>query len=404
MPLYKYNSFSRRGKKVTGTIDASTLQAAKELLRGQGLMPITLSEVSAGDVGNIFTRLFEKKIDVKSKVLFTKQLGVLLRSGVPLLQGMELLAEQFEGKFKRVLIAIKDGLKEGQGLAQGMAKYPRVFSNVYIQLVRAGEATGKLESILENLTVYLEKAEETRKRVKKALSYPIMMLSFAVLVVMGMLMFVVPRITETFKQMGKELPGPTLLLMNMSDALLNHYIIILVVGISLIVGISYWKSTKGGRRKLDELFLKLPLISYFSKTKAVVQFTKTLGMLLESGVNLAEALDIVTKIVTNSVLTGKLEEAREKIIKQGKIAQYLKETGIFPPIASYMISTGEESGKLAEMLLSVGQDYDRELTELTDGLTAKINPIMMLVMGVIVTFIVLAIFMPIMQMGDIPDM
>ena len=177
-----------------------------------------------------------------------------------------------------------------------------------------------------------------------------------------------------------------------------------VLFIAIVVGFKYWKSTSAGRRKLDELILKLPMISYFSKTKAVVQFSKTLGMLLESGVNLAEALDIVCNIVTNTVLTGKLKAARDKIIKEGKIAAYLKETGMFPSIASYMISSGEESGKLAEMLLTVGEDYDRELTELADGLTEKINPIMMLVMGVIVTFIVLAIFMPIMQMGDMPGM
>ena len=141
MPLYQYNSFSRRGKKTSGTIDASTLQAAKELLRGQGLMPITVKEVTAGETGNIFTRLFEKKVDVKSIVLFTKQLAVLLKSGVPLLQAMELLAEQFEGKFKRILIAIKDNLKEGQALAEGMAKYPKAFSNVYVQWVKAVDAT-----------------------------------------------------------------------------------------------------------------------------------------------------------------------------------------------------------------------------------------------------------------------
>ena len=405
MPLYEYDSYSRRGKRVKGSIDAPSIQAAKQLLQGQGLMPVDVKEsASEAHQGFSIRQLFEKKVDTKSKVLFTKQLGVLLRSGVPLLQAIELLTNQFEGAFNRILINIKDGLKSGESLADGMRKNPKVFSNVYVQLVRAGEATGKLEVILERLTVYLEKSEETKKRIKKALSYPLTMLGFAGLVVIGMLTFIVPRITGTFTQMGKELPGPTLLLMNLSDALLNNYILIGIGGVVISVGFLSWKSSKGGKRALDRFFLRLPLTSYFSKTKAVVQFAETLGMLLESGVNLAEALDIVSNIIDNTVLKTQLGEARDKIIKEGKIAKYLKETGIFPPIASYMISTGEESGKLSHMLLTVGQDYDRELTDLTESLTAKINPIMMLVMGVIVTFIILAIFMPIMQMGDMPGM
>ena len=171
----------------------------------------------------------------------------------------------------------------------------------------------------------------------------------------------------------------------------------------MILGFSYWKSTPNGSYKFDEIVLKLPLISYFSKTKAVVQFSQTLGMLLESGVNLSEALDIVCNIIDNKVLTKKLLEAKESIIKEGKISKYLKKTGMFPAIASYMISTGEESGKLSDMLLTVGQDYDTELTEITDSLTAKITPVMTIVMAAIVLFIVLAIFLPTMEMSNIME-
>lgn len=401
MPLYKYESFNKRGKKVSGTIDAASSQAAITILRGQGLMPIKVEETSQEAAGvSFWSRLFRKKIDLRTKVLFTKQLGVLLKSGIPLLQALELLTEQFEGDFKHILINIKDGVKAGESLASEMAKYKRVFPNVYTQLVKAGEASGKLEVILNRLTSYLERTEETQKKIKKAMAYPIAMISFSLLIVVGVISFLVPRLKDMFSNMGKELPGPTQFLISLSDLFLNNYIIITIVTLVLIVAFMYWQGTPKGRYRIHATILKIPMFAYFSKTRAVVQFSKTLGMLLESGVNLSEALDIVCKIVDNEILRKKLLEARENIIKEGKIAKYLKKTGMFPAIASYMISTGEESGELAQMLMTVGADYDAELSELTEGLTNKITPIMTIIMAVIILFIILSIFLPVMQMGE----
>ncbi len=405
MPFYQYDSFNRSGKRVTGTIDASSTESAKKILKGQGLMPFKIEEVGA-DTGKFdFMSIFEGKIDLKTKIVFTKQLAVLLRAGVPLLQSLELLVEQFEKKFKRILINVKDGVKGGQTLASQLNNYPKVFSNVYVQLVKAGEATGKLHLILIRLTDYLQRSEDTKRRVKKATSYPLFVLSFSFAVIIALITFLVPRITELFEKMGnKELPGPTLFLKNLSDLIKNNYFILSFVFIGLIFVITYWKSTPAGKNKLDELFLWLPLTSYFSKTKAVVQFSQTLGMLLEAGVNLSEALDIVCNIVENTVLVKKLQAAKEKIIKEGKISKYLKETGIFPNIASYMISTGEKSGQLSEMLLTVGLDYEEDLKEITDSLVAKVGPITTMITGAIIGFIVLAVFLPIADMGNMPGM
>jgi type II secretory pathway component PulF len=401
MPLFSHQSFNKKGELISGKIDATSLNAAKDLLRGQGLMPTKILSLEHGNAEHWYSFLFEKNIEFKSIILFTRQLSVLLRSGVPLLQAIELLTEQFDGQMQRVLISIKDGLKSGEPFAAELAKHPRVFSNIYVQLARAGEASGKLEVILDRLTVYLERTEEQKKRIKKAMTYPIVMLCFALLVMVGFIVGILPRMTDMFTKSGQELPGPTQLMINMSDFLTNHYLG-LGIGITLfVVSFMYWSRTSEGRLKIDSFLLKAPLLTYFVKTKAVVQFCKTLGMLLESGVHLPEALDIVSNIVDNKVLVHKLSEARDKIIKEGKIAKYLKETGIFPSIASYMISTGEQSGKLAPMLITVGNDYDDELNEIIDGLTAAINPIMTVVLAGIVVFIVLSIFMPIMQMGDI---
>lgn len=401
MPLYQYESFNKRGARVTGTIDAPTQQSAKEILQGQGLMPTKIAEMSTERTHFTLASLFEKKIDQKTVILFTKQLAVLLKSAVPLLQALELLLEQFDGRFRRLLVSVKDGVKSGESFAKELGKHPKVFSNVYVQLVRAGEASGKLDLILFRLTEYLERSEETKKTVKKAMTYPIAMLSFSALVVVGLLTVLVPRLKGVFEKMGKELPGPTQFLISISDFVQNNIVFMIIFLVAFGIFFVYWRSTPKGKYKIDDLFLKFPLTAYFSRTKAVVQFSKTLGMLLESGVNLSEGLDIVCNIVDNKVLTQKLNDARGKIIKEGKIAKYLKETGIFPNIASYMISTGEQSGKLADMLLTVGNDYDTELKEITEGLTSKITPVMTIVMGFIIGFIILSIFLPIMSMGDL---
>lgn len=400
MPLYTYDSYNKSGARVKGKIDASTLAAAREALRGQGLMPVNITELRAESTTSPLMMLFEKKVEVKDVVLFTKQLSVLLRSGVPLLQAIELLMDQFEGPLHRILVSVRDGIKSGEPLANELAKYPRVFSNIYVQLVRAGEASGKLEILLERLTTYLQKSEETKKRIAGALRQPMIMLSFSGLLLVGLMTFLVPKMKDMLSKAGQDLPAATKVMLVLSDFMVANYLALIFVFLGIVVGFTYWKNTPQGKYQMDALFLRLPLISYFAKTKAVVEFSKTLGMLLESGVNLSEALDIVCNIIENKILTTRLNEARDKIIKEGKIAKYLKETHIFPPIASYMISTGEQSGKLAEMLTTVGNDYDVELEEITNGLTEAIQPIMLIVMGGMVLIIIGTIFLPIMQMGN----
>ncbi len=402
MPLYKYESYNRSGKIVSGTIDVSSLDMAKKTLQGQGLMPFRIEEFGSDKIEAFAISFFEPQIDIKTKIIFTKQLAVLLKAGVPLLQALELLIEQFEKKFKRILINVKDGVKSGNSFASELGKYPKVFSNIYVQLVRAGEASGKLHLILEKLIDYMAREEDTKQRVKKATNYPMFVLGFSALVVIVLIKVLVPRITDIFVKMSKtELPGPTLFLKNVSDFLNNNFFSISIIFTVIFLLFLYWKSTQNGKKSLDELFLKIPMISYFSKTKAVVQFCQTLGILLSAGVNLAESLDIVSNIVENSVLHDKLEIAKGNIIKEGKIAKYLKQTEIFPNIATYMIETGEQSGNLDNMLLTVGVDYDEELKNIIDGLVAKIGPITTIITGLIIGFIVISVFLPIASMGDL---
>jgi len=400
MALYSYQAFTKEGKKVSGYLDASSQQEVKDRLVQQGSYPIIIEPAREGSQGGFFKRFFSRGVKAKDKILFTKQLAVLLKSGIPLLQAIELLIDQMTGTLRSILITVKDDIKEGSSFADALKKYPKVFDNIYVQLVRAGEASGKLEMILERLTGFLERNQEMRARIKSALSYPLIQLGVAGLVVAVMLIWVVPTMAENFAESGKELPGATQLLITISDFFVQHYLLILIGGIIIYSSYAYWSSTNSGRRFLDKLKLRIPGIRYFARTGAVVQFCQTLGMLIESGVNLSEALDIVVQITDNRVLKDALNEARDKIIKQGKIAQYLKETGLFPPIAIHLIKTGEQSGQLDFMLLTVAQNYEQDLKEAADSLASKISPVLLIVMAIIVGFIVIAIAMPIMQMGE----
>lgn len=391
MPLYAYEALSRDGKRSHGVIDAPSLQGARQQLTGQGLYLVKL-EQTREDVGvSLFRRLFAGKVTVKQKILFTKQLAILLRSGVPLLQAVDLLIEQFDGKLHTMLVAIRDELKEGIALATALQRYPSVFDNIYVQLVRAGEASGNLEVILERLTEFLERRESIAKRIKGALQYPMIQLSVVGIVLVVLMVWVVPQITGQFASRGRELPATTAALIAISNIFVHYWIVLLILLILLIVGFQTAARTDQGKLWLDTMKLRLPLIKYLTKTNAVVQFSYTLGMLLEGGVNLSEALDIVVKTVDNKVLSEALKAARDNIVKQGKIAQYLKQTGMFPAIAIYLIQTGEQSGELDKMLLTVARNYEADSQELIDRLTGALSPIMLVVMALVVGFIVLAI-------------
>jgi len=400
MALYFYRAFSREGKKVTGYLDASSTAAIKEQLTRQGFFPVSIIPASEEKKGKWWQKLFEKPIRPKDKILFTQQLATLLEAGIPLVQALELLSDQFTGKLRSIIITIKDNIKGGKSFADSLKKYPKAFSNIYVQLVRAGEAAGNLEVILNRLVSLMERQEELKKRIRSAMTMPIIQLVAAIVVIGFLIIKVVPGITEAFIKPGEELPFTTQVLTSMSKFLGTYYLPFIIVVIAIVAGILYWKRTASGARTVDKIKLKLPIIGHFTQMSAIVQFCQTLGMLLESGVNLSESLDIVVKVIDNKILADELRTAKDKIVKQGKIAQYLKKTKIFPPIAIYMISTGEESGQLDKMLLNVASMYEEDLKEYADKLTELIGPAMLIFMAVIVGFIVLSVVQPMMQMFE----
>lgn len=405
MALYFYRALARDGQRVSGQLDAASLQNAKELLTKRNLYPVVIESLENRNLGlPWYQRLWQRNtVTAKDLILFTKQFAVLLRSGVPVLQLLELMAEQFTGQLHLILVALRDGIKEGKSLADGLEKYPQVFSTIYVQLVRAGEATGNLEMILDRLTIYLEERQKLRKKIISTLSTPMIQLVLVVLVTIVLLTTVVPSLAQTFTQEGRELPLPTRILLAISGALTGHYILLLSFIVLSLIIFSAWHNTPRGAYLFDKFKLKIPVIGFFVRMGAVVQFSRTLGMLTDGGVTLAEALDIVCKIVSNKFLAESLMEARDNIIKEGRIAQYLKRTQVFPSIAIYLIKTGEESGELGPMLTTVAENYEEELTEYADKLSSALEPIMMIVMAAVIGFIVLSIMLPMMDQVNIAD-
>lgn len=399
MALYAYQAYTREGRRVKGQVDASSLDAAKEQLSRKNLLPTSIALAVQAPSGFSFKQLLERPVSAREKILFTKQLSVLLKAGVPLLQSLELLSEQFDGRMRRMIVALKDGVKEGSSLAEGLSHYPHIFETLYVQLVRAGEASGKLELILDRLTAHLTRRDDLRRRVKSALRMPVIQMAVIGVVTMLLMTLVVPRMAAVFLKQGVELPRQTRILLATSDFLTAHYLIMGAILLGLFVAYRAYVATESGRYVIDKIKLRIPLVGFFTRTNTIVQFSGTLGMLLEAGVNLSSAFDIVCNIVDNRVLTNTLRAARDKIIKEGKITQYLKQTEIFPPLAIYLIRTGEESGKLDEMLTNVSEIYEKELRELADGLSSSLGPILLIFMSVVVGFIVLSIVQPLMGMA-----
>ena len=400
MALYEYQAYTKNGKKIYASIDASSVLQARELVIRQGLYLIAIEPAKKGMQRSLFKRIFSRSISFADTILFTKQLTILLKSGVPLLQACDLLIEQFQGGMRSLIVDIRDALKEGISFADAISKYPAVFENLYVQLVRAGEASGNLETMLDRLTDYLERRKEIKGKVISALRQPLIQLFVALGASVVLLTFVVPQMVGGLASQGKEIPLPTAIVLSISNFITGHYFILLCIILFFVSGFLYLKSTERGKKILDTIKLKVPVVSYITRISAVSQFSYTLGMLLEGGVHLAEALDIVTKVIDNSVLKDAIKKAREDIIKEGKIAQYLEKTNMFPLIAIYLIRTGENTGQLDAMLFTVGKNYEKELTDKIDQLTGLINPIMLMVMAVIVGLIVLAVVLPMTEMGN----
>jgi len=405
MPVYEYTALDGSGKSVNGIVDADSPLAARQRLRGSGIFPVDVRETSSSPrglrSGPVSVSALLKRIKPGEVSVATRQLSILLGAGVPLVASLDALISQITNPlFKKIMAQIKESVNEGNSLAHAISNRPRIFTNVYVNMVRAGEASGSLDVVLDRLADLGEHEQALRGRFKAALAYPVFMFFIGTLVLFFLITFVVPNITQIFREMEQTLPIPTVVLIDVSNFLKSFWWLILLATASGIVIIRHLKNTPRGRYVWDEVKLRIPIVGPINNKMAVARFGRTLGSLLKSGVPLISALQIVRNIVDNVMIADVIDNTVDEIQAGKSLASPLAQSRWFPPIVVQMISVGEQSGELEAMLSKIADTYDRDVESQIMAMTSMLEPVMILVMGLIVGFIVVSILLPIFEMNQ----
>ena len=404
MTHFKFTARNNLGKLIEGMIDAPAQKIAVEKLRTQKYTVMSVVEVSSQSVLGLLNRLnpFRNSIKGKDLVIFSRQLATLVSAGVPIVQGLNILTEQITSPaFQKVIAMVRSDIESGIAIADALKKHPQAFSELYVSMIRAGETGGVLDTILERLSSYLEAAEELKGKVKSAMVYPLVVSGVASAVTLFLMVGVIPTFKKVFASFGQELPYPTRILLAISDGIAHHILLILVVPFVIFLLLRKWYKTEKGRNLLDRLAIHIPVVGDLIKKVAVAKFTRTLGTLIKSGVPILQALDTVAKTSGNRVVEIAIMNARESIREGEKIADPLKQSGIFPPMVLQMISVGEETGNLETMLTKIADFYDQEVDAAIKAMTSLIEPAVICVMGVIIGAIVICMFLPIFEMSQL---
>lgn len=399
MALYEYKARDRDGLAINGELEVEGEEQLAERLDRMGYMLIEAKEKNEMSVD-----LFSKFARVKSKQLveFSVELSTLINAGIPLVSSLEAMEEQTSDKLlKSVIYQVKKDVLGGLGFSESLRKHPKVFSNLYVSMVRAGEATGELDKILESLAKFLETSENNKSKVKSALIYPAVMLSVSILVVIFLVVKVLPNFVMIFKSAGVELPLPTRIVMGVSKFTIDYWYIIIGIIILVIFGFREYIKTEQGRYYFDMFKFKVPVFGKLIRKSTISRFTRTFGTLMESSVPILTSLEIVKATVGNSAMAVVIENIRNSVRQGGRVAEQIELSGMFPKMVSKMVSVGENSGSLDKMLMKVSDFYDNEVETEIKGLTSVIEPIMIVGMGLVVGVIVLSVMLPMFDMMKI---
>lgn len=398
LPVFLWTAKSPSGEERSGEMEAASRDDVEARLRQSGLVPVKIKKKPA----EINLKLpGSSGVTRKELVIFTRQFSTMIDAGLPLVQGLEILAAQAENPhFKEVLREVKEKVESGSTFADALRDHPKVFDDLYVQLVQAGEIGGILDTILQRLAVYIEKAEALKRKVKGAMIYPSIVLVVALGVVAVLLIFVTPVFEEMFAAAGGDLPGPTQLIVNLSDWL-RAYIFHLLGGVAAaVIGFRLFARTQVGQRLIDRGLLKAPLFGDLLRKVAVARFSRTLGTMLSSGVPILDAMEVTAKTAGNTVLEQAIFTVRAKISEGRTIVQPLAEVGVFPQMVVEMIGVGEATGAMDAMLGKIADFYEDEVDAAVSALTSMIEPILIVFMGGIVGFFVAAMYLPIFTMAE----
>jgi len=403
MPVYEFKGFSGKGKKASGIVDADSPKAARVKLRKQGILATSVNpETGAGEFQRSPLSTIFDRITVKDIAGFTRQLATLQVAGLTLIESLDALIEQAENiRFKKVITDIREQVSYGSSLADSLAAHPAYFDPMYVNLVRAGESSGALGGTLDRLAEFNENRLRRRSKISASMVYPVIMTLVGCGVLFFLLGYVVPKTQAIFEDMNQALPLPTLALLAISDFISSWWGGLVGGFFVLSLAVRKYMKTETGRLNIDRIRLRLPVFGKIYRAAATARFASALGVLLTGGVELIEALEITEKAVDNAALAQVVRNAAARVTEGQTIADPLRESGLFPPIAVQMVSAGERSGVLEEMLGKIAEAYDFEVETTVTAMTSLIEPTLILVMGSVVGFIVISILLPIFDLSQI---
>ena len=400
MPIFIWEGTTKKNEVKKGEIEATDETAVRGLLRRQGFRTIEVRK-KPKDLEE-YLPFLKAKIKEKNVVVFCRVFSTMINAGLPLIQCLDLLAQQEQNKnFAKIIRSVKEDIEGGTSLTNALRKYPKIFDDLFVNLIAAGEAGGILDVILERLSAYMEKAMKLKARVKGAMTYPTAVLVIAVAVVALLLLKVIPVFKKMFEGMGGQLPGPTQFLITASEFTQHYFLYIIAVFVIIYIAFNRFYKTEKGRWIVDSLLLKAPIFGMLLRKVAVAKFSRTLSTMMSSGVPILEGLAIVSRTSGNKVVEDALLKTRQSISEGRSIAEPLAETGIFPPMVVQMISVGEATGALDSMLSKIATFYDDEVDVAVDSMTALLEPVMMVFLGGIVGGMIIAMYLPIFKLASV---
>ena len=397
MPFFVYSGRTRTGQVISGQMEAASREVVVAKLRSQQILATSIRPKAK----DIEFRLpgFGSGVSEKEIAIFTRQFATMIDAGLPLVQCLEILASQQDNKtFKKTLADIRGSVEGGSTFAAALRKHPRIFSDLYVNMVEAGEAGGILDTILNRLAAYIEKSIQLKKKVKSAMIYPSTIVSVAITVVIFLLIFVIPTFKSMFEGFGATLPLPTQIVLGASNFVRDYFVYIAAVAAGAVVALRMYYKTKGGRKVVDATLLKLPVFGILIRKVAVAKFTRTLGTLISSGVAILDGLDITARTAGNKIVEEAVQRTRASIAEGRTIADPLKASGVFPPMVVQMIAVGEQTGALDTMLAKIADFYDEEVDVAVSNLTALLEPMLMIFLGLVIGGVVIAMYLPIFKL------
>ena len=408
MAEFSYIIRTDKGSRETGNISAENYNEALEKLQKDGTAVIKLTERDSSfdfikpflDRLSISFEELKNKVPLNVLVFFTRQLPTMFSAGLTIERALYFLStEEKNKKFKKILLKIADDVKKGLLLSNALERHPGVFSSLYISLVKAGEVSGKLSETLEELSIYLEKIEDTQRKVKSAMYYPVFIIVFLFVVITVMFTFLIPKFKNVYDQLGSELPYYTVLFVNMSVWFQDNFFNVMVMLFLSLISIWVFTLTDTGRLIRDKILLRIPIFGSIIRQNILSKFSKTFGILISSGVSVMEAMDLVIKVVSNRVYEIAVKDATKSIENGVSISDSLKNTGVFPPIMIQLFSTGEETGEIDNLSLKASDFYTKQVNASVDRLTSLIEPLLIILVGIVIGGVIIVTYLPIFQVG-----